>query len=225
MIVSHITAMKLTSLLLLTTLLVPALRAEEPAFKSELFKTGSLLYTDDFDGEFNREFWETRTKSWEVNDGTLAGKPDYDNAEEAMAALNRDHHLGMSPVIRLNQLPEKFVLHLRIKYEGTEFSLNRPKFDIGHHINLLAFTKTGYTLALYDGEVFKGEAPEVKLNEWLEIVLEFEEGRMFIKVNGAGQTIEHEQVSLQGHSELTFKTFEDTPNRILIDSVTLWSAE
>lgn len=199
--------------------------AETPAFESELFESGTLVYTDDFDGEFNTKLWETRTKSWEITEGTLVGKPDYDNAEEAMTALKRDHHLGMSPVIRLNQLPEKFVLHMRLKYEGTEFSLNRPKFDIGHHINLFAFTETGYTLALHGGERVTGEAPDVELNEWINVVLEFEEGRMFIKVNGAGQTIGHEQVSLQGHSELTFKTFEDTPNRILFDSVTLWSAE
>lgn len=28
-----------------------------------------------------------------------------------------------------------------------------------------------------------------------------------------------------GHSELTFKTFADAPNRIFFDSVTLWTAE
>jgi len=211
--------------LLLTALLVPALHAEEPAFESELFSKGTLLYSDEFDGEFNREFWETRTRSWEITDGALVGKPDYNNAEEAMAVLKRDHHLGMSPVIRLNQLPEKFVLHMHLKYEGTEFSLNRPKFDIGHHINLFAFTETGYTLALHDGERVTGEAPEVELNEWIDVVLEFEEGRMYISVNGAGQTIEHEQVSLQGRSEITFKTFADAPNRIFFDSVRLWAAE
>lgn len=217
--------MKPTFLSLLIVFIFPPLQADEPVFQSELFESGTLLYTDDFDGELNEEFWETRTKSWEVIDGTLVGKPDYDNAEEAMAALKRDHHLGMSPVIRLNQLPEKFVLHLRLKYEGTEFSLNRPKFDIGHHINLLAFTETGYTLNLHGGEVIKGEAPDVELNEWIDVVLEFEEGRMWLSVNGEGQTIEHEQVSLQGHSELTFKTFADAPNRIFFDSVTLWQAE
>lgn len=201
------------------------LSAEEPAFESELFSKGTLLYRDDFDGELNKEFWAPRTKSWEIIDGKLVGKPDYDNAEEAIAALNRDHHLGLSPVIRLNQLPEKFVLHMRLKYEGTEFSLNRPKFDIGHHINLFAFTEAGYTLKLHGGELITGEAPDVKLNEWIDVVLEFEEGRMFISVNRTGQTIKHEQVSLQGHSELTFKTFAEAPNRIFFDSVSLWKAE
>ena len=138
------------------------LYAEEPAFESELFSGGTLLHSDDFDGEFNKEFWAPRTKSWEITDGTLVGKPDFDNAEEAMKALKRDHHLGLSPVIRLNQLPEKFVLHMRLKYEGTEFSLNRPKFDIGHHINLFAFTETGYTLALHDGEAIHRRSPRCK---------------------------------------------------------------
>ena len=213
------------SLVVLFAALSAGITSEEPAFESELFSKGTLLYRDDFDGEFNREYWAPRTKSWEITEGALVGKPDYDNAEEAMAALKRDHHLGLSPVIRLNQLPEKFVLHLRLKYEGSEFSLNRPKFDIGHHINLFAFTETGYTLALHDGERFTGEAPDVALNEWIDVVLEFEEGRMYISVNGAGQTIEHEQVSLQGRSELTFKTFAEAPNRIFFDSVRLWAAE
>lgn len=199
--------------------------SEKSAFESELFSKGTLLYSDDFDGELNKEFWAPRTKSWEIIEGTLVGKPDYDNAEEAMAALKRDHHLGLSPVIRLNQLPEKFVLHMRLKYEGTEFSLNRPKFDIGHHINLFAFTESGYTLKLHGGEMITGSAPDVALNEWIDVVLEFEEGRMFISVNGTGQTIEHEQVSLQGRSELTFKTFAEAPNRIFFDSVRLWAAE
>ena len=215
----------LLSLLLVCAAILTGFASEEPAFESKLFSKGTLLYSDDFDGEFNKEFWAPRTKSWEISEGTLVGKPDFDNAEEAMAALKRDHHLGLSPVIRLNKLPEKFVLHMRLKYEGTEFSLNRPKFDIGHHINLFAFTETGYTLKLHGGEMITGKAPNVELNEWIDVVLEVEEGRMFISVNGSGQTIEHEQVSLQGRSELTFKTFAEAPNRIFFDSVTLWKAE
>jgi hypothetical protein len=217
--------MKTLPLLLLCALLAPALHAEEPAFSSQLFTEGTLIYSDDFDDGFDQERWETRTKSWEVSDGALVGKPDYDNAEEAMADLNRDHHLGMSPVIRLNHLPEKFVLHLRIKFEGKDFATGRPKFDIGHHINTVVFNEKGYSVKLYEGESFLGEAPDVELNEWIDVVLEFEEGKMWISVNGKGQTIEHEQVSLHSHSELTFKTFDDAPNGIRFDSVRLWSTE
>ena len=59
---SYHLVMKLVTFILFAALLALSLRAEEPAFASELFAKGTLLYTDDFDGEFNREFWEPRTK-------------------------------------------------------------------------------------------------------------------------------------------------------------------
>ncbi|MFT5497026.1 MAG: hypothetical protein ACI9TH_002431 [Kiritimatiellia bacterium] len=89
----------------------------------------------------------------------------------------------------------------------------------------VTFNKSGYGVKLHGGVSLSGKAPKVELNEWIDVVLEFEEGRMWIAVNGKGQTIEHEQVSLQGHSELTFKTFADAPNRIFFDSVRLWGVE
>ena len=123
----------------LFSVLCPCTRAADPpALKSHLFENGTLVYSDDFDAELDRERWEPRTKTWEIKDGTLIGSPDYKNAEEAQKALGRDHHLGLSPVIRLNHLPPKFVLHMRVKFEGSAFTAGRPKFDIGHHPNDLA---------------------------------------------------------------------------------------
>ena len=205
--------------------LFQSLFADAQRIESHLFKKGTLIYSDDFNVNLDRERWQLRTKSWEVKDGILVGKPDYTNAQEAMKSLKRDHHLGLSPVIRLNSLPEKFVLHLRVKFEGKTFTTSRPKFDIGHHINTLVFTEKGYALKLHGGQRFTGQAPGVRLNEWIDVALEFEEGRMWISVNGKGRTIRHEQVSLMGRSELTFKTFAAAPNRIMFDSVKLWSVE
>ena len=196
--------------------------ADPPSFKSQLFKKGRLIYSDDFDEKLDRKRWQPRTKTWVIKDGTLTGSPDYKNAEEARKALGRDHHLGLSPVIRLNHLPPKFVLHMRVKFEGNAFATGRPKIDIGHHINTLSFTADGYSLKLHGGERFSGKAPDVRLNEWIDVIVEFQEGMMWIGVNGKGQTIEHEQVSLEGRSELTFKTFAAAPNRIMFDSVRLW---
>ena len=199
--------------------------ADPPALKSRLFASGTLIYSDDFDGELDRKRWQVRTKTWEIKDGTLIGSPDYKNAEEAQKALGRDHHLGLSPVIRLNHLPPKFVLHMRLKFEGNAFTPGRPKFDIGHHINTLSFTADGYSLKLHGGERFSGEASDVRLNEWIDVDLEFQKGEMWIGINGKGQAIRHEQVSLQGRSELTFKTFADAPNRIMFDSIRLWKID
>ena len=206
--------------------LSPCTGAADPtAFKSRLFENGTLVYSDDFDGELDRERWEPRTKTWEIKDGTLIGSPDYKNAEEAQKALGRDHHLGLSPVIRLNHLPPKFVLHMRLKFEGNAFTPGRPKFDIGHHINTLSLTADGFSLKLHGGERFSGKAPDVRLNEWVDVDLEFQEGVMWIGINGKGQTIQHEQVSLKGRSELTFKTFATAPNRIMFDSIRLWKVD
>ena len=199
--------------------------ADPPSFKSELFKRGTLVYSDDFNEKLDRERWQPRTKTWQIKDGTLVGSPDYKNAQEAQKALGRDHHLGLSPVIRLNHLPPKFVLHMRVKFEGTAFAPGRPKFDIGHHINTLSLTADGYSLKLHGGERFSGKAPDVRLNEWIDVILEFQEGKMWIGVNGTGRTIEHEQVSLEGRSELTFKTFAAAPNRMMFDSVRLWKID
>lgn len=212
-------------LLVILASLSPNLVAGAPTFKSHLFKRGTLIYSDDFDGKLDRKRWQPRTKSWEVKDAVLVGKPDYTNKEEAMKALKRDHHLGLSPVIRLDYLPKKFVLHLRVKFEGKAFATGRPKFDIGHHINIVTFNAKGYGIKLHGGQRFSGEAPNVRLNEWIDVVLEFQEGEMWIGVNGKGQTISHEQVSLKGRSELTFKTFADAPNRIFFDSVRLWKID
>ena len=47
---------KLWSLTFLVTLSVQ-LQAKDPKFKSELFKKGKLVYSDDFEGELNRMYW------------------------------------------------------------------------------------------------------------------------------------------------------------------------
>ena len=202
---------------------VPA--ADPPSFQSHLFETGSLVYADDFDGGLDRDRWQPRTKNWEIKDGILIGRPDFKDAEEAQRILKRDHHLGMSPVIRLNHLPEKFVLHMRLQFEGDAFAPGRPKVDIGHHINTMVFTADGYSLKLHDGSVFSDRAANVRLNEWLDLVVEFQHGKAWVGVNGTGQLIEHESVSLKGRDELTFKTFANAPNRIMFDSVRLWKAD
>ena len=217
--------MKKLLLLLVVAGLGQNVRADSPAFASRLFGNGTLIYSDDFDGKLDRNRWQPRTRSWEVKDGVLVGKPDYADKEEAMKVLKRDHHLGLSPVIRLDHLPKKFVLHFRVKFEGKAFATGRPKFDIGHHINTVTFNAGGYEVKLHGGERFSGTAPDVRLNEWIGVILEFQEGEMWIGVNGKGQTIRHEQVSLKGRSELTFKTFDDAPNRIFFDSVRLWKVD
>jgi hypothetical protein len=215
---------KLLSFLFLLSLSAN-LCAEAQTFKSHLFEKGTLVYTDDFDGEFNLERWEPRTKNWKVKDGMLIGAPDFKNAEEAEKALGRDHHLGLGPVIRLNHLPENFVCHLRFKYEGEDYQATRPKLDIGHHINNLFFRQGGYSLKLSGGELIEDRQSGFELNEWVDLVIELREGMLFIELNGHQRIFEHEQVSMKSRDEFTFKALDGPSSRLVIDYVRLWKAE
>jgi hypothetical protein len=65
-------------------------------FKSDLFKSGKLIYSDDFNGAINKEFWG-QPKGKKIKDGILTVGPLFKSKEEAMKALKRDHHLGLEP--------------------------------------------------------------------------------------------------------------------------------
>lgn len=209
-------------LILLSLCFSPALLAgnEASEVSSQFFKKTELLYSDDFDGEFNAKFWQKRTKNWVIQDGHLIGAPDFKNKEEAMKALKRDHHLGLGPVIRLNQIPNNFVCQLRFKFEGEKFTSGRPLLDIGHHINGLVFQKDSYKLKLSSGKRFTCEKVDYDLNQWTDLTIEFTPGKLLLTVNGKTQVYEHEQVSLKDRSEFTFKALEH--HRLLIDYVRLY---
>ena len=100
---------KLILLLFATTLIAScsALKTPEkeaaetttPGFKSSIFSKGTLVYSDDFDGEFNRERWGSPKKGKQIKDGKLIVTPQFTSREEAMKVLKRDHHLGLEPVV------------------------------------------------------------------------------------------------------------------------------
>ena len=197
-----------------------------PAFQSQLFEKGELIYSDTFDGELNTTRWMKRTDNWVIEDGKLIGAPDYKDKETAMKALKRDHHLGLSPVIRLDKLPKKFVVRMRLKYEG-EFPRGQrsAKVDVGHHINNLNFTDEGFSLKLSGGHRPDPVAIKSLRNRWFDLTVELEQGRMAITIDGETTVIRHEQVSMKDRSEFTFKTADGPKNRILFDSVEIWKAE
>jgi hypothetical protein len=199
--------------------------ADPPSFKSHLFEKGTLVYSDDFDGKLDRKRWEPRTKTWDVKNGMLIGRPDFKNAQEAQKALGRDHHLGLGPVIRLNKLPAKFVCHLRFKFEGEAYKPARPKLDIGHHINSLVFTKEGYSLKLSGGKKLGAIKADSALNQWVDMIIEFEEEKLSIEINGRRKLFDHDQVSMKSRDEFTFKALESPKSRLVFDYVRLWKAE
>lgn len=215
----------LLTFIILFIALTGQLVAKETTFTSALFKTGTLVYADDFDGELDRERWGA-PKGKKIVDGKLIVAPQFTNREEAMKALNRDHHLGLEPVAHLNKIPEKFVCHLRYKFEKPELTPGRPSFQIGHHmISLGILEGGGHRIKLPDGPSFPEPGSDMKLNDWVDLVIEYKKGELCIGVNGQSKTYKHEQVTIINEKDKLGPrfTFKGGPEcLIMFDSVKLW---
>ena len=143
-----------------------------------------------------------------------------------MKALKRDHHLGLEPVAHINRIPEKFVMHLRYKFEKPKLTPGRPSFQIGHHmINLGILESGGHRVKLPDGPSFSEPESEMALNKWIDLIVEYELGKIRVVVNGYGKTYEHEKATIMNPKDKLGPrfTFKGGPEcKILFDSVRLW---
>ena len=211
-------------------LFVPGAYADDPpAFKSLLFESGTLIYSDDFDGEYNRERWGTPKKDRQITDGKLIVTAQFKSKEEAMKALKRDHHLGLEPIVHLNRIPEAFVCHMRFRFETDKLTPGRPVLQIGHHMILFNYLEGGgHRIKLPDGPAFAEPSSGTKLGEWIDLVIEYRKGEITIGVNGYSKTYKHEAVTIINDKDKLGPrfTFKGGPNcRIVFDSVRLWKVD
>ncbi len=216
----------------LCAIMLPAKAAysdEPPSFESELFTNGMLVYSDDFDGEFNRQRWGAPTKNKEIKDGRLFVTAQFTSREEAMKVLKRDHHLGLEPVVHLNRIPEQFVCHLRYRCEKKELETGRPILQIGHHMIKFNYIKGGgHRIQLPDGPAFSEPESNMKLNEWIDLAIEYKPGTIRISVNGHSKTYAHEKVTIINEKDKHGPrfTWKGGPGcRIVFDSVRLWECD
>ncbi|MBT5908389.1 MAG: hypothetical protein HOH25_01210, partial [Opitutae bacterium] len=162
-------------------------------------------------------------------DGKLIIGPLFKSKEEAMKALKRDHHLGLEPVAHINRIPKKFVMHLRYQFVKPELTPGRPSFQIGHHmINLGIEKEGGHRVKLPDGPSFSEPESDMALNKWIDLVIEHEQGKIRVLVNGKGKTYEHEKVTIINPKDKLGPrfTFKGGPECIILfDSVRLWDCE
>lgn len=204
--------------------------ADDPSsFKSELFKTGTLVYSDDFDGEYNRERWGAPKNDRQIKDGKLVVTARFRSKEEAMKVLKRDHHLGLEPVIHLNQIPEAFVCHTRFRFEIDKLAPGRPVLQIGHHMILFNHLEGGgHRINLPDGPSFAEPESGLKPGDWIDLVIEYRKGEITIGVNGYSKTYKHDAVTIINEKDKLGPrfTFKGGANcRIVFDSVRLWKVD
>ena len=209
--------------------LCPCTRAADPAFNSQLFKKGTLVYSDDFDGEINRGRWGAPTKDKQIADGKLIVSAKFKSKEEAMRVLKRDHHLGLEPVVHLNRIPEGFVCHLRYKFVKDKLTPGRPSFQICHHMIGLGYLEGGgHQIKLPNGPSFAEPESGMKLGEWIDLIIEYRKGEITIGVNGYSKTYKHEAVTIINEKDKLGPrfTFKGGPNcQIVFDSVRLWKCD
>ena len=216
----------------LCAFLLPAViaSAEDPkAFESELFKTGKLVYADDFDGEYNKERWGAAKKDRQIQDGKLIVTARFTSKEEAMNVLKRDHHLGLEPVVHLNKIPEAFVCHMRFRFETDKLTTGRPVLQIGHHMILFNHLEGGgHRIKLPDGPSFNEPDSGLKTGGWIDMVIEYRKGQITIGVNDFKKTYKHEAVTIINEKDKLGPrfSFKGGPNcRIVFDSVRLWDCQ
>lgn len=222
-------ALKAFTFALLVLLSAGCATSNKAAFDSKLFTTATLVYADDFEGEFNRERWGSPGRDKQIKNGQLTVTPKFTSREEAMEALKRDHHLGLEPIVHLNKIPKRFFCQLRYKCVKKELAPGRPVLQIGHHMIKLNYLEGGgHRVTLPDGPAFTEPGSGMKLNEWIDLVIEYRLGTIRLSVNGYSKTYEHQNVTIINEKDkhgprFTFKGGEGC--RIVFDSVQLWEAE
>lgn len=192
------------------------LSAEEPKIKSKLFKKATLVYSDDFeDDSFKGRFGHHKAKK-KVEDGKLVIYP---------LDPEKGYVLGT-----LYQMPEKYVCHFRFKHVSKTPGAG-VGFHIGNHKMIVGSNRTekkimdGYRLLLRTSKPGKSftDAKSGKLvaNEWVEVVIEYQEGKMLLNINGSERIYEDELVSMDGSNLINFKYFSS--ECLQFDYVRLWN--
>ncbi len=204
--------MYLRNLLLLLALFLAAssyILAEEPAFQSKLFSKGTLVQSDDFDqGKYKGRYGPNKKNIQQLDDGTLevlpvSGKP------------------GELTVFHVYNTPPKFVCHLRFKLVCSD-PTGGVAIQIGGHKMHLGSNAEGYSLFLRNArKTFKNtEVKGFGANKWIDMVIEYEEGKMLLNINGSEKIYEHEGINMDGAKSILFKYRK--VDKTLIDYVRLW---
>ncbi len=152
-------------------LLSPLLSLAQESIESELFEKTTLVYSEDFDGELNLDFWEVRQSStWKIEDGILKGSQSSKEFQAKKIAEGDEGHAGYKPVIWLKQVPAEFVCTMRFRYTGEAFHPRFPLLDLGHHFHTITFGAEQTSLrVLKDKFVTSIDEPILPLGEWVEV--------------------------------------------------------
>ena len=115
--------------------------------------------------------------------------------------------------------------------EWIDLVIEYRKGEITIGVHMIAFNYlegSGHRIKLPDGPTFAEPKSEMKLGEWIDLVIEYRKGEITIGVNGYSKTYKHKAVTIINEKDKLGPrfTFKGGPNcRIVFDSVRLWKCE
>ena len=199
----------LLSVSVLLVLLNLGYASKTPAFKSKLFESGNLLISDDFDqGKYKGRYGPNKKNVKQLTDGTLK-------------VLPLSGTPGDLTIFHIYNVPSKFICHLRYKQVCSSSNAGAG-IQIGGHKMHLGCTGDGYSLFLRSaGKTYKNsEVKNFKANQWIDMMIEYQQGKMLLSINGNETIFEHEGVNMDGAKSIVFKY--RNIDRTLFDYVRLW---
>lgn len=204
---------------------IPLLQAASPDYQSELFKSTKLIYEDNFDGPFNKSFWEVRQNTtWAIKDGVLTGSPSSKEFQAKKAASDDPSHAGLKPVIWLKQVPESFVCTMRVRYDAKAYQKGFPLLDLGHHTHTITFSEKATTLTIKKNvETLPVAAPLFSLNQWHDVAIELKKGTILLTIDGKKHRFDSKNIDMAGQHQIDFKAVDG--GSCQIDSVRLWEGK
>lgn len=207
------------------TVLPSQAQTGDAEYKPELFQSLKLVYSDNFDGPLNTEFWEVRqSTTWAVKDGVLTGSPSSKEFQDKKKASADPSHAGLKPVIWLKKVPENFVCAMRVRYDATTYQKGFPLFDLGHHIHTLSFGEKATTLTIKKNvEILPVTEPLFALNQWHDVVIELKKGTLLLKIDGKKHVFESKNIDMAGQAQIDFKAVDF--GSCQIDSVRVWEGK
>lgn len=213
------------SLFLTAFSLASRLHAGGPDYQPELFKSTKLIYSDNFAGKLNTDFWEVRQNTtWAIKDGVLTGSPSSAEFQAKKKASADPSHAGLKPVIWLNKVPENFVITMRVRYDAKAYQKGFPLLDLGHHTHTITFSEKATTLTIKkDIETLPTTEPLFALNEWHNVAIELKKGTIVLTIDGKKHRFDSKNIDMAGQHQIDFKAVDG--GMCQIDDVKLWEGQ
>ena len=189
----------------------------ETEHPSLFLKKGKLFVTEEMNDKINPKLIEARSGSLaKVNNGVLT-------------VTNPSKEATARPVLKYKKTPEEFICHMRVKFDGKDFSVKKPWLDIGgqhrNHFEFNAekvFFNTGKVKMAQRKTEIRSKAM-LPLNEWLNVTIEIKSGKLALDINGIQQVYTDKNIHIGSSPAIGIKAIHD--GQLHIDYIRIWEVK